>query len=279
MPERESPRPQLGRMETTVKNPKKHSTPAKPKERDKYESFILDFSGGSEGIPWDRIPNRGLFAVEENASAWMRRRLFIARTLEELRQTLQLYASKGMLPDPANVFVLTAACEEDLPDLVSEEILHTVLFGIERLKERGNKDALREVRRALERKGTKRGAKSNAENNRWLIELLARVVAEPEKSFKEIVPKPWTRASASARLSKFCWDFYMDCVLFRAENSERWAEPRVAELLNSRHGFQLLDTRLHAHDLSAAKEAYRRGKKQVPESNWPDARLGPFRQC
>jgi hypothetical protein len=237
----------------------------------KYEAFFLDLTGN---IPWEELPNRGVFAVEEFGSPWLRHRFFTVRGVEKLRDTLETYTSKRMLPNPSHVYVLTAACEEDLPDRDREEILRVVLSGVERIKGWGDKEALRKVRNALERKEEKPGVVAIAENKRWLIDLLAELASG--KSLKESVQKPWKPASASACLSRFCWDFYLDCALFRAESSERWTDPRVAKLLNERHGFRLLDETLHDQDLSAAEEAYRRGKRQVPEIDWPDARLiGP----
>src|SRR5262249_30071781 len=187
----------------------------------------------------------------------------------ELRQTLDLYKSQGMFPNSGLVLVLTAACEEDLPDLARQQILHAVLSGIERFKERGDKEALREVRRTLERKGKKPGVVASADKKRWLIELLGKLAAQPKRRFKELVPRPWKPASASARLSRFCWEFYLDCMLFGAENAEAWERPRVANLLNERHGFRFGDAQQHDHEILCAEEAYRRGKAQVPEATWP----------
>jgi hypothetical protein len=247
---------------------------SRAKALQKYEAFFLNLDGT---VPWDKLPNRGVFAVEEFGSPWMRHRFFTVMGVEGLRGTLETYTSKGMLPDPSHVYVLTAASEEDLPDPVREEVLRVVLSGIERIKGWEDKEALRKIRSALERKGKKPGVVASAQNKRRLIDLLAELASG--KSLKESVQKPWKPPSASALLSRFCWDFYLDCVLFSCESSENWTDPRVARLLNDRHGFRLLDATLHAHDLSAAKEAYRRGKKQVPETNWPEARLGPLRQC
>jgi hypothetical protein len=239
----------------------------------KCDVFFLDLR---KTISWDELPNRGVFAVDECLPAWMSRRLFTVRSVGELRDTLERFASEGMLPDPGQVYVLTAAREEDLPDQAREEILHSALSAIEALKTRGDIEALREVRRALDRRGKKPGV-PRAQNNRWLIELLFKLAESPGKSFKELVPEPWKPASASARLSKFCWDFYQDCVLLRAETPETWTDPRSAELLNEWYGFRFGDAKLHTHDLSAAREAYRRGKQQVPETSWPDGQTGSLR--
>ena len=52
-----------------------------------------------------------------------------------------------------------------LSDAASERILHDVPFGIKALKAIGDKEALKEVRRALDRKGKKPGV-VRAQNNR-----------------------------------------------------------------------------------------------------------------
>lgn len=231
-----------------------------------YDAFFLDLRGT---IPWEKIPNRGVFAVDEFAPTWMSHRFLTARGISELRETLELYASKGMLPDPSLVYVLTATREEDLPNLARERILHNVLFGIKALKARGDEGALKEVRRALDRRGKKPGVVPKAENKRWLIELLAKLAAEPGRSFKELVPRPWKPASANARLSTFCWGFYLDCVFLGAETSEAWSDPRNADLLRQWHGFDFSDAERRDHDVLAAKEAYRRGKAQVPRTTTP----------
>jgi hypothetical protein len=229
-----------------------------------YQAFFLDICGA---IPWEELPNLGLFAVEVFPSPGGPFR--IVKGMEELRKTLELYASKGMLPEPSRVFVLTAAREQDFPDRAYEQLVKEVHWGIEQVKKRGDRDTLREIRSALERKGKRPGVAANPENNRWMIDLLTELASG--KQLKGAVPRPWKPASASARLSRFCWDFYTWCTLFGAHDRQAWQEPYIARVLRQEFGFRFLDEGQAGRDLSAANEAYRRGKQQAPK---PASELG-----
>lgn len=216
--------------------------------------FVLRLEGGDGAI--DSLPDPGVFAVYNGPPAPGVVRLFVATGRAELRERLGQFQSKGMLPSPPCVWVEAASSESDLTDFKYEGFVRSVLAGIMMIKNRGDKATLLRVRAALESKGGKPGPKLQPENNAWLIELLKELAAgKPLK--KARLPKPWKPSSASATLSRFCWNFYQLCTLFGAPSPEEWQGEYVAHIIHERFGFQF------PNDLSAAQEAFRRGEAQL----------------
>lgn len=216
------------------------------------ESFFLELAGGA--IPWDNLPNRGLYAVYDNFPDFGDR-LHIVEGVDALRQTIETLLQQGKIP--TRVFVATAATKEDLPDPEYVRSVRAVLRGIELIKKRGDKARLRLIRAALERKGGRPGPKADPAKSAWLIGVL-KELATGKPLLKQVrLRKPWKPASASAKLSQFCWDFYQLCTLFGANSPREWQEEYVARTIRDRFGFRFPD------DLTAAQEAFRRGQASL----------------
>jgi hypothetical protein len=236
-----------------------------------FELFLVNLRAR---VPWDNLPNRGLFAIYDTLPGppWMCRPIYLGAGRASLRHAIRSLSRLERTRRPAHVVVCTAASRKDLPDPAYQAAIRQALHGIALAKERGDKETLLKLRSALERKGRRSGVVADPENKRWLIELLFNL-ASGKKSLKESVPKPWKPASASARLSRFCWDFYAQCVLFGAHDPRDWNDPFMANVLKSEFGFCFLDEHFGGHDSIAASEAYRRGKQQVRETDSPNRRV------
>jgi hypothetical protein len=216
--------------------------------------FVLSLDGGSEAI--EGLPNLGVYAAYNRLPVPGDARLFVAHGPEELLERLEQFQSSGMLPNPPRVWVETAYSESDLTDLEYEGLVRSVLAGINRIKKLGDKATLRRVRSALESRGGKRGPKVIPENNAWVIDLLKELAAgTPLKQAR--LPKPWKPSSASAKLSRFCWNFYQLCMLYRAPSQKEWQSEHVADVIRKQFGFQF------PSDLGAAQEAFLRGEAQL----------------
>jgi hypothetical protein len=242
-------------------------------ENPKFELFLVNLRAK---VPWDDLPNRGLFAIYDTfpGPPWMCRPIYIGAGEVGLRHAIHALSLQKRIHRPPHVVVCTAASERDLPDPAYQAAIRQVLDGIALVKERGDTETLLKFRSALERKGTRPGVAADPENKRWLINLLADL-ASGKRSLKESVPRPWKPSSASARLSRFCWDFYVQCVLFGAHDLRGWKDPFMANVLKNEFGFCFLDERFARHDSIAAREAYRRGKRQVREIDRPNRRIAP----
>jgi hypothetical protein len=230
----------------------------------KYEFFQLQLDG-TVPIRLGDLPNRGLLAVYDSWPRLGGRRRFVATDKEQLAQTLEAQRSRGMLFDTERLLICTAASEQDFPDPAYEQLVEQVFSHIEVIRKRGDKVMLRRIRAATERKGKRPGPTADPQNKRCLIDLLADLASQPKTPLKALVKRPLKPASASAQLSRFCWGFYCECRMFDAEKAVQWQDPRVASHFWSEFGFRFLDETLGEHDLLAAKEAYRRGKRQEPE--------------
>jgi hypothetical protein len=254
------------------------------KKTAKYSFFSMRPEVNQDGaVAWEKewkgLPNLGLYAYYEGFRTPHFRRVFIAATEVELRRSLESLDKKGMLQDSDPIAVCTAASERDFPDPEFDELMRQTLRSIGLVRKKGSKEDVLRLRGALENTGKKRGAPPKPENKQWLIELLAKLAVIPHASFKQLVNKPWKPASASARLSRFCWDFYQSCVSFGAHDPNTWKEPYVATIFAEEFGFCFLDEKRGERDVSAALEAYRRGKRQLRGIEAPDGltvRLGPI---
>jgi hypothetical protein len=190
--------------------------------------------------------------------------------LSELRERLKPLSQS----DTRDVFVESAESEADLTDWDYEHVVWQVLQGIETIKGRGDRITLRRVRAAIERKGEKPGPKADPKQNASLVAVLKELATG--KLLKQVsLQKPYKHASVSAKLSPFCWKFYQFCTLFRASSPSEWQAYNVARLIRERFGFSFPD------DLTAAEEAFRRGKAQLTpeERQWEPFRVRcDFRQ-
>jgi hypothetical protein len=257
-----------------------------PDNRKKAPKFILlsvrpevKPDGSIEwGKEWKDLPNLGLYAYYEGFATPYFRRVFTAATEEDLRRSLESLDKKGMLKDSYEIAVCTAASKRDFPDPEFDELMRQTLRSIDLVRKKGTKEDVLRLRGALENTGKKRGPQPKTENKRWLIDLLAELAADSTGNFKGLIKEPWKPKSARTRLARFCWEFYMSCVFFGVHDPDKWKEPYVAKILAEKFGFYFLNEKLGEHDVSAALEAYRRGKQQAPEP--PDGltvRLGPVR--
>jgi len=233
----------------------------KSKAEQKRDVFFLD-SRSVEAVPWNSLPNRGVFAVYTDLPGPRTGgavRLFTATGVEELRERFEQFQSKRMLP--FRVFVETAPSESDLTDYEYEDFVRSILAGIERIKARGDKATVRRVRAALESNGGRPGPKVDPQQNAWLIAVLKELATG--KPLKQVtLPRPRKPASVSAMVSRFCWNFYLLCTLLGANSPSEWQANRVAVTIRERFGFSFPD------DLVAAQEALRRGEKQLtPEEH------------
>ena len=231
------------------------------------ETFLLRLG---PNIAWDKLPKSRVYAVEEFRADDLirpRSRFFTALGIVQLRERVEFAMKKGTLP--SQVLVLMAVRKADLLDANREYVLRWVLRGVKSFVKKGDTEALREVRRVLDRKGTNRGPKLNPAKNRQTIDLLAKLAENrdlgkrhPHKKerLKSLVPASWTRERGSIELSRFCQNFYMECQLWGAWSPESWCDPYFADQLRAEFGFRFLDSEYRRHDLLAAREAYRRGK-------------------
>jgi len=205
------------------------------------------------------LPNLGLFAVFDRAPAplWGASRLFIAHSPGELAKKLYRLSENGMLRS-GEVFVETAARESDFTDPSREDLLWTVLAAIERLKARGDREALLRIRAALERKGLKPGPKRQAYAARWKIETLQNL-AKGLPLEKAVTHPARKRALESARqeLWRYCREFYQWCLLANLQDPDDWQRPKAAQQFREDFGLEF------PRDLEAAREAYKRGKRTV----------------
>lgn len=138
-----------------------------------------------------------------------------------------------------------------------DRALQQAIWGIQYLKRHGAQDALKKIRRELERQGTRRGPKS-ANYARWKIETL-------KNRAKRI---PWKTAVtcsmevkiADREIRKYCLKFYRFCQSSKLTPDDWQRLPSWygdLELLRRMFGFEL------PQDSDALIEAYRQGKKLV----------------
>ena len=105
----------------------------------------------------------------------------------------------------------------------------------------------------------KPGPKTTPESNRWKIEMLHDL--ETGKMLKQATRQPKRGAnSASAELAKYCSEFYNTCNVLRLETKEAWEQG--PEGVWSKERFERFGFSF-PKDLSAAGEAYRRGKESA----------------
>jgi hypothetical protein len=145
----------------------------------------------------------------------------------------------------------------DFRDQQYEELVQTVLRGIEIIKARGDKATLLDVRAACEREGIKPGPKRQQRYSAWKIETL-RNLARPHAKFEDAITHPARkRAPESARqeLWRYCRELYRWCMLANLHTPEDWQKPKAAKVFREQFGLQF------PRDLDAASEAYGRGKK------------------
>jgi hypothetical protein len=131
-----------------------------------------------------------------------------------------------------------------------------VLRGIEIIKLRGDRAALRRVRNAIERTGGNPGPKRG--EFAWKIETLRNLAKK--KKFEEAVTHPARKRaleSAHQEIWRYCREFYHWCLLTNLHTNEDWQKPKAAALFREKFGFEF------PRDLDAAQEAYRRGKQTV----------------
>lgn len=217
---------------------------------------------GRKRIRLDHLPNLGVYAVFDvppspfsNAS-----RLFMARSTSELAQKLSRARRTGVLRRN-RVYVETAVSEADIADPAVEQLLETVLLGVEHLKNRGNKAALLRIRASIERKGLKPGPKRQDYATKWKIETLRNLGAG--MSFENAVTHPARkRALDSARqeIWRYCGEFYRWCLLANVHSPEEWQNPKEAPHFRENFGMEF------PRDIAAAAEAYKRGKRAVDRS-------------
>ncbi len=149
--------------------------------------------------------------------------------------------------------------EKSVPDPVCAQIVEDVLWGIEQIRERGDRVMLLQLRAALERKGGRPGPKRRPEANRWKIETLHEIAQG--KPLKQSVRHPRrSPQSASAELGRFCQEFYWLCEYLDAREPKSWRKPRPARALRQEFGFRF------PADLAAAQQAYHRGRAAAEKS-------------
>ena len=206
-----------------------------------------------------QLPDLGLFAVFDRAPDPFSgaSRLFIARSSSDLARKLNRLVAEGTLRR-GSVFVQTAASETDIADPRYEELLWTVLAGIERIKARGDKASLLRIRAALDRKGLKTGPKRQDYASKWKIEALHNL-AKGMPLEHAITHPARKRALESARqeLWRYCRAFYQWCLLADLHSPKDWQKPKAAQQFRDEFGLQF------PRDLEAASEAYKRGKQTV----------------
>jgi hypothetical protein len=222
------------------------------KQTETRRIFFVDLRGP---VPWDDLPNLGSFAVWNSLPSHFSNSeiLGVAKNTDELRDLLQQLTRSGMFGGAYRICVQTATSEKDFTDVHYERLIWSVLNGIQTIKSRGDQATLRRARNALESKGMKPGPKAQSDSNRWMIELLHRL--STGMLLKEAVKRPRKPSSASAQLSVFCNEFYQICTWLDAETPDSWQTPKSAKAFLDRLGIRF------PQDLSAAMEAYRRGKK------------------
>jgi len=205
------------------------------------------------------LPNLGLFAVFDRPPAPLSdaSRLFIAHSPGELARKLRRLIANGLVRS-SRVFVETAASETDFTDPMREDLLWTVLAGIERLKARGDRQALLRVRAALERKNSRPGPRRQAYAAKWKIETLQNL-AKGLPLEQAVTHAARKRALESARqeLWRYCREFYQWCLLANLHNPDDWRRPKAAQQFREDFGLEF------PRDLEAAREAYKRGKRTV----------------
>ncbi len=222
------------------------------------QGFWLDLDTRKR-IRLDYLPNLGVYAVFDvppspfqNAS-----RLFIARTPGELAQKLSR-ARRTKALRSNRVYVEAAVSEADITEPGYEQLVWTVLAGIEQIKSRGDKAALRRIRAALERKGLRPGPRRQDYATKWKIETLRNL--STGVSFENAVTHPARkRALDSARqeLWEYCQEFYRWCLLADQHSPGEWQNPKAGRHFREEFGMEF------PRDRDAAAEAYRRGKRTV----------------
>ncbi|HMD30653.1 MAG TPA: hypothetical protein VKG84_02005 [Candidatus Acidoferrales bacterium] len=218
--------------------------------------FWFDISQPKK-IRLDHLPNLGFFAVFDRAPDPFSRasRLFVARSPGEFSDKLNHLIAKGALR-AHRVYVETAASEADITDPHYEELVWTVLAGIERIKTRGDRATLLRVRAALERKGMNPGPKKQAYATAWKLDTLRNL--SKSMPFESAVTHPARkRALESARqeLWRYCREFYNWCLLAGIHSPKDWLKPKAAAQFRREFGMNF------PRDLDAATEAYKRGKR------------------
>jgi len=238
------------------------ATPMQPKAERPYipsrTGFWLDISQPKK-IRLEHLPNRGFFAVFDRAPDPFSQasRLLVAHSPNELGEGLKRMTAKGTLQSN-RVYVETAESEAGITDPHYEELVWTVLAGIERIKARGDKATLLRVRAALERRGLKPGPKRQEYASVWKIETLRNL--SKGMPFQSALAHPARkRAPESARqeLWRYCREFYQWCLLADLHNPQEWLKPKAARHLRRQFGIEL------PLYLDAATEAYKRGRRTV----------------
>lgn len=234
----------------------------RPKAKHPYPhsrvGFWLDISPHKK-IRLDKLPNLGLLAVFDRAPDPFSQasRLFVARSSGELSQKLKRSIAQGTLRTN-RVYVETAAFEAGFSDTQYEELVWTVLAGVERIKARGDKATLLRVRAALERKGDIPGPKRQSYASAWKLETLQNL-AQGTPFARALTHPARKRAPESSRqeLWRYCREFYLWCLLAELHTPGDWQKPTAARHLRYQFGIQF------PRDLVAAIEAYKRGKRTV----------------
>jgi hypothetical protein len=177
------------------------------------------------------------------------------------------------------VWVATAAVRELLIDPEWEAQVQCAIRTIKVASARQDKKSLGRFRSAIEGRGLKPGPKTTLKSTEWKIETL-HAMAQGKALKAALSHRKRKPNSASAELSRYCKEFYSKVRFFESVlgihteefwqklmeigNEESWLGsghkrgwsqyPWLKQELN-RFGFSF------PADLSAAKEAYRRGKK------------------